>query len=65
MKIVLDAMGGDYAPTVTVEGAVMAAREFDVPVVLVGRENLIRQELAKHNTSGLPLSCLLYTSRCV
>ncbi len=56
MKIVLDAMGGDYAPAATVEGAVMAAREFDVPVVLVGRENVIRQELAKHDTNGLPLS---------
>ena len=56
MKIVLDAMGGDYAPTVTVEGAVMAAREFDVPIILVGRETVIRQELAKHETSGLPLS---------
>ena len=56
MKIVLDTMGGDYAPSATVEGAVLAAREFDVPVILVGREDLIRQELAKHNISGLPLS---------
>ena len=56
MKIVLDAMGGDYAPAVTVEGAVLAAREFDVPIILVGRETVIRQELAKHETSGLPLS---------
>ena len=56
MNIVLDAMGGDYAPAVTVEGAVLAAREFDVPIILVGRETVIRQELAKHETSGLPLS---------
>lgn len=56
MKIVLDAMGGDYAPDATVEGAVMAAREFDVPVVLVGREKLIHQELTKHDTRGLALS---------
>lgn len=56
MNIVLDAMGGDYAPAVTVEGAVMAAREFGVPIILVGRETVIRQELSKHETSGLPLS---------
>ena len=56
MKIVLDAMGGDHAPAVTVEGAVLAAREFDVPVVLVGREQAIRQELSRHDTRGLPLS---------
>jgi len=55
MRIILDAMGGDYAPQVAVEGAVMAARELGVEVILVGREDVIRAELAKHNTSGLSL----------
>ncbi|HDN78974.1 MAG TPA: phosphate acyltransferase PlsX [Chloroflexi bacterium] len=55
MRIVLDAMGGDYAPPVAVEGAVMAAREFGIEVVLVGREDEVRTELAKHDTSGLKL----------
>ena len=36
MRIVLDAMGGDYAPEVVVEGGVMAAREYGIEVVLVG-----------------------------
>jgi glycerol-3-phosphate acyltransferase PlsX len=56
MKIVVDAMGGDYAPGVVVEGAVMAAREFNVEIVLVGREEDVKRELARHNTAGLALS---------
>jgi glycerol-3-phosphate acyltransferase PlsX len=55
MKIVLDAMGGDYAPPVAVEGGVWAAQEYGVEVVLVGREEDVRHELAKHDTSGLSL----------
>jgi len=37
MKIIVDAMGGDFAPQAAVEGAVMAARAFGIHVVLVGR----------------------------
>ncbi|HIC92946.1 MAG TPA: phosphate--acyl-ACP acyltransferase, partial [Anaerolineae bacterium] len=55
MRIVLDAMGGDYAPPVAVEGAVLAAREYGVEVILVGREDEIKAELAKHDTAGLSL----------
>jgi glycerol-3-phosphate acyltransferase PlsX len=56
MKIVVDAMGGDHAPAVVVEGAVLAAREFGVEIILVGREDDVRRELARHNTDGLALS---------
>lgn len=38
MRIIVDAMGGDNAPRSTVEGAVLAAREFGVELALVGRE---------------------------
>jgi glycerol-3-phosphate acyltransferase PlsX len=55
MRIALDAMGGDHAPQVTVEGAVWAAREYGVQVVLVGQAKLLEPELAKHDTSGLDL----------
>jgi len=55
MKIVLDAMGGDHAPAVTVEGAVMAAREYGLEVMLVGREPEVEAELRKHDTVGLRL----------
>jgi len=55
MKIVLDAIGGDHAPGAPVAGAVKAARELDVEVVLVGPEDRLRAELARHDTAGLRL----------
>jgi glycerol-3-phosphate acyltransferase PlsX len=55
MKIVLDAMGGDYAPRVTIHGAVWAARDFGIEVQLVGKPDVIQAELAKHDISGLVL----------
>ena len=56
MKIVVDAMGGDQAPAVVVDGAVQAARESDIEVILVGQRGLVQAELEKHNTAGLPLT---------
>ena len=41
-------MGGDHAPAAIVEGAVLAARELGVNVVLVGITERIVAELAKH-----------------
>jgi glycerol-3-phosphate acyltransferase PlsX len=55
MRIALDAMGGDHAPQVTVEGAVWAAREYGVEVALVGQEDALTAELKKHEVSGLTL----------
>ncbi len=55
MKIVLDAMGGDHAPGVVIDGAVMAAREYGIDIVLVGRQEAIQSELARHDTTGLNL----------
>ena len=55
MKIALDAMGGDLAPKATVEGAVLAARDFGVEVVLVGDREVVARELASHDAANLPL----------
>ncbi len=55
MKLVLDAMGGDFAPEETVAGAVAYARDTHHTVFLVGDETAIRQELDKHEISGLDL----------
>ena len=47
--IALDAMGGDYAPVETVKGAVEAVNENKgMKVILVGREEEIKNELAKY-----------------
>ncbi|MBI4688863.1 MAG: phosphate acyltransferase PlsX [Nitrospirae bacterium] len=46
MKIALDAMGGDYAPAVTVEGAIETVKEYDdLEVILFGDEDQIKNEL--------------------
>ncbi len=45
MKIALDAMGGDTAPETTVAGAVRAARELPVEIVLVGQQDAIESLL--------------------
>jgi len=47
MKIAVDAMGGDHAPRAVVEGAFAAAVEDGAEVVLVGREEVVRAELAR------------------
>ncbi len=49
MRIVVDAMGGDYAPQSIVAGTVDAVKEFNAHVALVGIENQIREELKKHS----------------
>lgn len=54
--VVLDAMGGDHAPEAPVEGAVLAAREFGLPIFLVGRPEAVEPELAKHDHAGLPIT---------
>ena len=46
--VALDAMGGDHAPVATVQGAVEAAQQHGIEVLLVGREAVLRRELARH-----------------
>jgi glycerol-3-phosphate acyltransferase PlsX len=64
VKIALDAMGGDLAPKATVEGAVAAARDFKIEVVLVGDRGVIDGELAAAKASGLPIS-IVHASEAV
>lgn len=51
LKIAVDGMGGDLAPEAAVEGAVLAASELDVEVVLVGQEEVLKQELQKRTVT--------------
>src|SRR5580765_791658 len=48
LTIALDAMGGDHAPKAEVEGAVRAAGSLGVKVLLVGQQDVVRQELQQH-----------------
>jgi len=45
-RIALDAMGGDHAPREIVAGALLAAKEYGVEILLVGQEEVVRKELA-------------------
>ncbi len=47
MYIAVDAMGTDNHPVADVAGAVLAAKEFKLGIILVGDESRIRQELSK------------------
>lgn len=50
IKVALDAMGGDYAPHVCIEGAKLAIEEFpDIEVLLVGKEEEIKKGLNSHS----------------
>jgi phosphate acyltransferase len=55
VKIALDAMGGDLAPKATVEGAVLASRDFGIEVVMVGDGEILARELADHDAANLPV----------
>jgi phosphate acyltransferase len=56
MRIALDAMGGDLAPKAVIEGAVLAARDFNIDIVLVGDRDVIVRELGEYDTKGLPIN---------
>ncbi len=54
MKIVVDAMGGDHAPGVIVEGAVLANREHGVESILVGNPSKIENEISRLGANDIP-----------
>jgi glycerol-3-phosphate acyltransferase PlsX len=48
MKIAVDAMGGDFAPSNVIEGSILAAQEYGYEIILVGEEYSIKKELARY-----------------
>lgn len=52
MRIVVDAMGGDHAPRVVIEGAIAAVNEYNAEIILVGQEDKINALLEKAKYSG-------------
>ncbi len=47
MRIALDAMGGDHGPAPCIEGALQAAQEHNLDVILVGDESVLTEECAR------------------
>jgi phosphate acyltransferase len=52
ITIALDAMGSDLAPRPEIEGAVAAAREWGVRVLMAGQPAVLKAEIARHGKRG-------------
>ena len=52
MKVLLDGMGGDYAPEEIVKGAIRAAAETSETIAIIGPEELIHEQLKAHRWKG-------------
>ncbi len=52
MAIALDAMGGDRGSSTLVEGAIEAAKEQGIEVILVGKKALLEDELERQGGNG-------------
>ena len=50
LTIAVDAMGGDHCPKAEVSGAILAIKSYNVRVILVGREDVVRAELDQHRS---------------
>ena len=64
MKVALDAMGGDFAPEVTIAGAVEAVNEYDIEVILVGDRRQLTDSLSGKRHPSHKIS-IVHTSEVV
>ncbi len=64
MRIAVDAMGGDKAPDVVIEGAILAAREYPVEIILVGPREIVEKHLSKYKINNLKLD-IIHASQAV
>lgn len=55
VRIAVDAMGGDFGVSVAVAGSIVAARRYGLALILVGREAVVKEELAKTDVAGLDI----------
>ncbi|NTU59888.1 MAG: phosphate acyltransferase PlsX [Deltaproteobacteria bacterium] len=56
MRIAVDAMGGDNAPECVVDGAVLAAKEHGIHVILVGDRELLKHQIKRRKAQDLSIS---------
>ena len=66
VKVVVDAMGGDYAPVEPVKGAVQAVKERqDIQVILTGDKTAIEKELGKYQDIPKDRIQIVHTSEVI
>ena len=58
MRIVVDAMGGDHAPEAIVKGCILARDEYNINIILSGREEEIKKILDKNTLSNKNIDIL-------
>jgi len=58
MRIAVDAMGGDNAPEVVIEGSLLAAREYPIEILLVGPQATVNELLDKHDLSKIKIQVI-------
>ncbi|MGZ4822564.1 MAG: phosphate acyltransferase PlsX [Terriglobales bacterium] len=63
--IAVDAMGSDRAPKPEVEGAILAARHYNVHVLLVGPEDQVRAELRHHSSAPFEQLQIVHASEVI
>ncbi len=51
MKIIIDAFGGDNAPTEVLKGAALAVKEYGVEIILTGNETIIKDRAKQEGIS--------------
>ncbi len=51
--LAIDAMGGDFGPSVLVPGALDGAKKYGADLILVGDKTVLSEEVSKHDTSGV------------
>jgi len=55
VRVAIDAMGGDFAPGEIVSGAIQAAKDLGVEIILVGPKTEIEREINKIDITNLPV----------
>ncbi|MCI8609298.1 MAG: phosphate acyltransferase PlsX [Firmicutes bacterium] len=58
MRIILDGMGGDNAPAAVVEGAVLASKETNHEIHIIGQQEQIEEELKKYKYDADKISVI-------
>ncbi|EJO5348210.1 phosphate acyltransferase PlsX [Clostridium botulinum] len=59
MIIAVDGMGGDFAPSLVVEGCIQAVKEYEgIHIIITGKEELIKSELNKREYKGNKIEIL-------
>ena len=65
MILALDAMGGDKAPDINVEGAILAVKQSDNDVILVGKQDILYAQMDKWSKKySIPISGYNFILMC-